>query len=159
MRGLAYFSGDGNQGDAMKMILYIVWALFVIAAVFAVLRAVRTTKRDEAQAASWTKVQATVTGSVAGWTNGGGGSSRSRRFFPMYQFTDPQGTFFAGESEVPVASQPIPGAPIEVAYNPANPNESRQVSSKPRSTLGCIVPFFAVFALASLWFISIFPVD
>lgn len=143
----------------MKMILYIVWVLFVTAAAFAVVRAVRATRREDQQAASWPKVQATVTGSVAGWTNGGGGSSRSRRYFPMYQFTDPQGTLFAGESEVPFAIQPVPGAPIEVAYNPANPNESRQVSSKPRSTLGCVVPFFAVFALASLWFISIFPVD
>jgi hypothetical protein len=46
---------------------------------------------------------------------------------------------------------------IEVAYNPANPNESLQVSSAPRTTLGCLIPFFAVFALALLWFISVFP--
>lgn len=142
----------------MKMILYIVWALFVTAAVFAVVRAVRTTRRDEQQVASWPKVQATVTGSVAGWTSGGGGSSRSRRFFPLYQFTDPQGTLFAGESEVSSASQPVPGSLIDVAYNPDDPSDSRQVSSTPRTTLGCLVPFFAVFALASLWFISIFPV-
>ena len=142
----------------MKMILYIVWALFVTAAVFAVVRAVRTTRRDEQQVASWPKVQATVTGSVAGWTSGSGGSSRSRRFFPLYQFTDPQGTLFAGESEVSSASQPVPGSLIEVAYNPDDPSKSRQVSSSPRTTLGCLVPFFAVFALASLWFISIFPV-
>ena len=35
----------------MKMILYVVWVLFVIAAAFAVVRAVRTTKREEQQAA------------------------------------------------------------------------------------------------------------
>ena len=142
----------------MKMILYVVWALFVTAAVLAVVHAARTTKRDEQQVASWPKVQATVTGSVAGWTNGGGGSSRSRRFFPKYQFTGPQGTLFAGESEMSFASQPVPGTPIQVAYNPADASESRQVSSAPRTTLGCLVPFFAVFALASLWFISILPV-
>lgn len=141
------------------MILYIVWALFVTAAVFAVVRAVRITKRGEQQIASWPKAQATVTGSVAGWTSGGGGSSRSRRFFPLYQFTDQQGTLFAGESDISFASQPVPGSRVEVAYNPANPNESRHVTSKPRAAVGCIVPFFAVFALASLWFISVFPLN
>lgn len=48
----------------------------------------------------WPKVQVSATVSIAGWTNGGGGSSRSRRFFPAYQFTDPHGTLFAGESDV-----------------------------------------------------------
>ncbi|ADX71544.1 DUF3592 domain-containing protein [Pseudarthrobacter phenanthrenivorans] len=143
----------------MKIILYIVWALFVVAAVFAVVHAVRKTRHEEQLVASWPKVQATVTGSVAGWTNGGGRSSRRRRFFPTYQFTDPQGTLFAGESEVSSAGKPILGTSLEVAYNPANPNDSRQVSANPRTTLGCAVPFFAVFALASLWFISVFPVD
>ena len=143
----------------MKLILYAVWALFVTAAVFAVVHAIRKTRREEQLVAGWPKVQATVTGSVAGWTNGGGGSSRSRRFYPTYQFTDPHGTLFAGKSEVSFAGQPVPGSRLEVAYNPANPNESRQVSASPRTALGCLVPFFAVFAVASLWFISIFPVD
>lgn len=107
--------------------------------------------------ASWPKVQATVTGSVAGWTSGGGGSSRSRRFFPTYQFTDPRGTLFMGKSEISTAAAPAAGSLIEVAYNPADPNESLQVSSAPRTTLGCLVPFFAVFAVALFWFISVFP--
>ncbi|PNI08229.1 DUF3592 domain-containing protein [Arthrobacter sp. AFG7.2] len=142
----------------MKLILYIVWALFVTAAFFAAVHAARTARRDEQEVASWAKVQATVTGSVAGWTNGGGGSSRSRRFFPKYQFLDAQGTLFAGESDISFAGQPVPGSAIEVAYNPADPNQSRPVSSAPRTTMGCLMPFFAVFALASLWFISVFPV-
>jgi hypothetical protein len=142
----------------VKVILYVVWVLFVTAAVLAVVHAARTAKDNERQVASWPKVQATVTGSVGGWTNGGGGSSRSRRFFPKYQFTGPQGTLFAGESDMSFANQPVPGTPIQVAYNPADPSESQQVSTAPPTTLGCLVPCFAVFALASLWLISILPV-
>ncbi|MET1085964.1 MAG: DUF3592 domain-containing protein [Arthrobacter sp.] len=141
----------------MRIILYIVWALFVAATVFAFVHSVRKTRRREQQVAGWPKVQATVTGSIAGWTNGGGGSSRSRRFFPAYQFTDPHGTLFAAESDVSFAAKPVPGSLIEVAYNPANPNESLQVSSAPRTATGCLIPFFAAFALALFWFIGIFP--
>jgi hypothetical protein len=141
----------------VRIILYIIWALFVVAALFALVHAVRKTRRRDQVTAAWPKVQATVTGSIAGWTNGGGGSSRSRRFFPTYQFTDPHGTLFAGESEVSFASKPVPGSLIEVAYNPANPNESLQVSSAPRTAMGCLIPFFAVFAIALFWFIGIFP--
>ena len=141
----------------MRIILYIIWALFVVAAFVALVQAVRKTRRRDQLTAAWPKVQATVTGSIAGWTNGGGGSSRSRRFFPTYQFTDPHGTLFAGESEVSFASKPVPGSLIEVAYNPANPNESLQVSSSAKTAMGCLIPFFAVFAIALFWFIGIFP--
>lgn len=51
----------------------------------------------------------------------------------------------------------MPGSLIEVAYNPANPNESLQVSSAPPTAVGCLIPFFGVFAVALFWFISIFP--
>jgi hypothetical protein len=141
----------------VRIILYFVWALFVAAAVFALVHAVRKTRRREQQVAGWPKVQATVTGSIAGWTNGGGGSSRSRRFFPTYQFAGPHGALFAAESDVSSAAKPVPGSLIEVAYNPANPNESLQVSSAPRTAMGCLIPFFAVFVLALFWFIGIFP--
>ncbi|MDQ0692872.1 DUF3592 domain-containing protein [Arthrobacter sp. W4I7] len=141
----------------MRTILYIVWALFVVAAALACVHAVRKTRHREQQIAGRPRAQATVTGSIAGWTNGGGGSSRSRRFFPMYQFTDPHGTLSAGESDVSSAGKPVPGSLIEVAYNPGNPNESMQVSSGPRTAMGCLIPFFAVFALALFWFIGVFP--
>lgn len=141
----------------MRIILYVIWALFVAGAVFSLIHAVRRTRRQEQLMAGWPKAQATVTGSVAGWTSGGGGSSRSRRFFPTYQFTDPHGTLFMGKSEVSLAAQPVLGSLIEVAYNPANPNESLQVSSAPRTALGCLVPFFAVFAIVLFWFIGVFP--
>ena len=146
-----------GTGGTLRIILYIVWALFVVAAAFAMVHAIRKTRRQEQLMASWPKVQATVTGSVAGWTSGGGGSSRSRRFFPTYQFTDPRGTLFMGKSEISTAAAPAAGSLIEVTYNPADPNESLQVSSAPRTTLGCLVPFFAVFAVALFWFISVFP--
>lgn len=142
----------------MKIILYIVWALFVAAAVFSLVHAGRRTRRRERLMAAWPKVQATVTGSATGWTSGVGGSNRNLRYYPTYQFTDPQGTLFMGKSEVSGVEQPVPGSLIEVAYNPQNPNESLQVSSEPRTAVGCLIAFFAVFALALFWFIGIFPV-
>ncbi|UTT69865.1 DUF3592 domain-containing protein [Arthrobacter sp. DNA4] len=142
----------------MKTILYIVWALFVAAAIFSLLYASRRTKRQEQQMASWPKAQATVTGSATGWTSGVGSASRNLRYFPTYQFTDPQGTLFMGKSEISGVEQPVPGSLIEVAYNPSNPNESLQVSSEPRRAMGCLIAFFAVFAVASFWFIGIFPI-
>ena len=141
----------------MKIILYIVWALFVAAVILSLVRAVRRTKRQERLMAAWPKVQATVTGSTTGWTSGVGGSNRNLRHYPTYQFTDPQGTLFMGKSEVSGVEQPVPGSLIEVAYNPQNPNESLQVSSEPRTAVGCLIAFFAVFALALFWFIGIFP--
>lgn len=141
----------------MRIILYIVWALFVAAAAFALVHAGRKTRSQEQLMAGWPKVQATVTGSAAGWTSGVGDSSRNRRFYPTYQFTEPHGTLFMGKSEISLAAQPMPGSLIEVAYNPANPNESLQVSSAPPTAVGCLIPSFGVFAVALFWFISIFP--
>ena len=141
----------------MKIILYIVWALFVAAVILSLVRAVRRTRRRERMMAAWPKVQATVTGSTTGWTSGVGGSNRNLRHYPTYQFTDPQGTLFMGKSEISGVEQPVPGSLIEVAYNPQNPNESLQVSSEPRTAVGCLIAFFAVFALALFWFIGIFP--
>ena len=141
----------------MKIILYIVWALFVAAVILSLVRAVRRTRRQERMMAAWPKVQATVTGSTTGWTSGVGGSTRNLRHYPTYQFTDPQGTLFMGKSEISGVEQPVPGSLIEVAYNPQNPNESLQVSSEPRTAVGCLIAFFAVFALALFWFIGIFP--
>ncbi|TQJ39266.1 uncharacterized protein DUF3592 [Arthrobacter sp. SLBN-112] len=141
----------------MKIILYIVWALFVAAVILSLVRAVRRTRRQERLMAAWPKVQATVTGSTTGWTSGVGGSNRNLRHYPTYQFTDPQGTLFMGKSEISGVEQPVPGSLIEVAYNPQNPNESLQVSSEPRTAVGCLIAFFAVFALALFWFIGIFP--
>ncbi|GGI02686.1 DUF3592 domain-containing protein [Arthrobacter liuii] len=141
----------------MKTILYIVWALYVAATIFSLVHAVRRTRRQAQLMADWPKAQATVTGSTTGWTSGVGGSSRNLRYYPTYQFTDQRGTLFMGKSEVSLVEQPLPGSLIEVAYNPADPNESLQVSSEPRTALGCLIPFFAVFAVALFWFIGVFP--
>ena len=141
----------------MKIILYIVWALFVAAAILALVRSMRKTRQQQQQMAAWPKTQATVTGSATGWTSGVGGSNRNLRYFPTYQFTDPQGTLFMGKSEVSLAEQPVPGSFLEVAYNPSDPNESLQVSTEPRTVMGCLIAFFAVFAIALFWFIGIFP--
>jgi hypothetical protein len=138
-------------------VLYVIWALFVAGAIYSVIHAVRKTRRHEQRTAGWPRVQATVTGSRAGWSGGTGNMTRNRRFWPTYQFTDPHGTLFMGESEVSFAERPVPGSPVEVAFNPANPGESFHVSSHARTTLGCMIPFFAVFAAALLWFISVFP--
>lgn len=141
----------------MRIVLYIIWALFVAGVIFALVRALRKTKRQEKLIAGWPKVQATVTGNVAGWTHGGGGSTRSRRFYPTYQFADPNGTLYAGESEVSYANQQVPGSPLEVAYNPANPNQSFQVASESKMVIGCLMPVFAFFALLLFWAAGAFP--
>lgn len=137
--------------------LYIIWALFVTGATFACVQAVRKTRRQEQLIASWPKVQATVTGSRQGWTSGGGNATRNVRFWPTYQFTDPRGIAFAGESEISYLNPPIPGSFLEVAYNPDDPNESFQVASPSKTVIGCLIPAFALLAIASFWFIGIFP--
>lgn len=141
----------------MRIVLYIIWALFVTGAVIALVQTLRKTKRQEKRIASWPKVQATVTGNVGGWSGGTGGSSQSRRFYPTYQFADPNGTLYAGESEVSYRNQQVPGSLVEVAYNPANPNQSFQVASESKMILGCLVPFFAMFALVLFWVAGAFP--
>lgn len=93
----------------MKIVLYIIWALFVTGATFACVQAVRKTRRQEQLIASWPKVQATVTGSRQGWTSGGGNATRNVRFWPTYQFTDPRGIAFAGESEISYLNPRFPG--------------------------------------------------
>jgi hypothetical protein len=51
----------------------------------------------------------------------------------------------------------VPGTLVEVAYNPANPNQSFQMSSDSRAMLGCLVPFFALFSLLLFWVAGNFP--
>lgn len=143
----------------MRIVLYTIWALFVAGATTALYQTLRKTKRHEKLIAGWPKAQATVTGNVGGWTNGGGGGTRNRRFYPTYQFADPNGTLYAGESEVSHRNQQVPGTLVEVAYNPMNPNQSFQVSSESKVTLGCIVPIFGLFFLLAFWVAGNFPVD
>jgi hypothetical protein len=126
------------------------------AAVFLVHMA-RRTSRQERLAADWPRAQATVTGARAGWTSGAGNTTRNRRFFPLYRFSDAHGMSYTGESEISFAEQPVLGSRLDVAYNPAKPAESFPVSSQSRATLGCLIAFFAVFSLVCLWFISVFP--
>jgi hypothetical protein len=141
----------------LKVVLYIIWAVLVAAAVAACIYALRKAKRREKLIASWPKVRATVTGSRAGWTSGAGNTTRNRRYWPRYQFATTQGVIFTGESEVSFAEQPDSGSPLEVAYNPDDPRQSFQPAAPSRQVLGCLVPFVAVFAAASFWFIGVFP--
>lgn len=141
----------------MRIVLYVIWALFVAGAGFALVQSLRKARRQEKLIAAWPKVQAAVTGNVAGWSHGGGGSSRSRRFHPTYQFTAPDGTLYAGESEVSYANPQAPGSLLEVAYNPLNPNQSFQVASESKMMLGCLVPVLALFALLAFWVAGNFP--
>jgi hypothetical protein len=146
-----------SHGARVSALLYVVWALFVVGAASSIVHVVRTTRRRERSTAHWPRVQATVTGSRAGWTSGVGATSRSRRFWPTYRFTDPDGTVFTGASEVSSAAQPVPGTAVVVAYNPVDPSESFHVASRISTTLGCLISFFAVFAAVLFWFITVFP--
>ncbi|KIS29293.1 hypothetical protein TV39_00595 [Arthrobacter sp. SPG23] len=144
----------------MKTVLYIIWALFVVAAAVSITAAMRKAKRQEKLAAQWPRVQATVTGSTAGWSSAVGSSgSRHRLYRPTYRFADPRGTMYFGESDVPFRSEPVPGSTVEVAYNPADPNQSIHQASKEKAGMGCMIAFIAVFVVAAFWFIGIFPVS
>ena len=126
--------------------MYAFWALFVGIGIFSCVHTLRKTQRHERLIAGWPRVQATVTGLVAG---------PRRRSYPTYQFRDPNGTLFAGESDVPYATPP--GSLVEVAYNPLNPNQSFQVSSGSKVLLGCVLPVFAVITVGMFLFIGAFP--
>ncbi|MBT2546902.1 DUF3592 domain-containing protein [Arthrobacter sp. ISL-65] len=141
----------------MKIVLYIIWILFAAAAAAACIHALRKTQAQERRIEGWPKVQATVTGSREGWTSGVGNTNRNRRHWPVYQFTGPQDVLHLGESEVSYAQRPVPGSSVEVAYNPDNPSESFQVEHPSKLLIGCLVPLFGLFALASFWFIGVLP--
>ncbi|AFR27738.1 hypothetical protein ARUE_c08090 [Arthrobacter sp. Rue61a] len=145
-------------GTLVKIVLYVVWALFVVAVVWALCRTIKDMRRRETLMADWPKVLATVTGSRHGWTTGVGNSSRNRRFWPYYQFSDARGDVFRGESDISTAVETEPGSPLAVAYNPADPSESYQMVTQSKVVGGCLIPAFAFFAAGSLWFIGIFPV-
>ena len=91
----------------MRIVLYIIWALFVVTAIYLLAKHLRQARRHEQQIAGWPKVQATVTGNVGGWTNGGGNGTRNRVFYPTYQFLHPNGALYAGESEVSYRNQQL----------------------------------------------------
>lgn len=140
----------------MKIVLYTVWALFAVGITLTLIHQFRKSMRQEKLIASWPKAWATVTGSVAGWSNGGGSGTRSRRFFATYQFADPYGTLFAGESEVSNANPPVPGSFVEVAYNPLNPVQSFQVKSGSSTVLGIAAAVFAAVLTGMFFFIGVF---
>ncbi|MBT2550568.1 DUF3592 domain-containing protein [Arthrobacter sp. ISL-65] len=142
----------------MKIVLYIIWTLFAAAAAAACIHALRKTQAQERRIEGWPKVEATVTGSRTGWTSGVGNATPSLRYRPTYQFTGPQGVLYVGESEITQVRRPVPGSVLEVAYNPADPGQSFQVDYPSKQVLGCLAPFFAVFAVVSFWFIGVFPV-
>lgn len=50
----------------MRIVLYIIWALFVAGVIFSLIHSLRKTRRQEKLIAGWPKVQATVTGNVGG---------------------------------------------------------------------------------------------
>ncbi|HSN38279.1 MAG TPA: DUF3592 domain-containing protein [Arthrobacter sp.] len=136
--------------------LDIISVLFGVGAIVALTQAIRKAKRQERLIASWSKVQATVTGSRQGWTNGGANTNRNVRFWPQYQFIDPLGALYVGESEVAYANSPEPDEILAVAFNPANPNQSFQVDAPSKLMIGCLIPAFAFIGLVMFWAIGWF---
>ena len=143
----------------MKLVLYIIWALFMVAAVWATIHSVKKTRNQERLIASWPKTQGRVTGSRQGWTSGVGNATRNIRHWPTYEFVGPEGAPYTGESEVSYANAPVPGSALEVAYNPADPHQSFPVDSPSKLLMGCIIPVMLLLGLASFWFIGFLPLD
>lgn len=141
----------------VKTMMYVIWALFVLGVAWSIFRMDLKAKRHRRRIAHWPRLQPTVTGSRTGWTSGTGNSTQSIRHFPIYQFVAPTGAVFVGESEVSLRNRPTPGLALEVAYDPADPHTSFQVSSQDRLAVGCLTAFFAGFALLSFWLIGVFP--
>lgn len=137
--------------------MYVAWAIFVVVAALSMVRMVHGVRQRERLTADWPRTRATVTGHVAGWSSGAVGAHRRRRYFPAYQFADPEGTLFMGQSEIPGAEVPMLGSTIVVVYNPANPNQSFHQSPQTRQTLGCAIPVMVALAVAFYFFIGIFP--
>lgn len=142
----------------LKTVIYVVWALFQVAAVAALVHTSRKAKRQERLTANWPRVQAVVTGNVSGWSGKVGGADPSRRYFPTFQYPGPNGELLEGTSDVPSVAVPVPGSHIEVAVNPADPRQVFHQSPKERVGIGCAIAFFAVFAVLSFYFITIFPI-
>ncbi|GAA2488939.1 DUF3592 domain-containing protein [Terrabacter carboxydivorans] len=143
----------------MRTVLYAIWLLFVAGACYSLVRAVRGSRQHDRRTADWPRVQATVTGSRAGWTSGFGGTNRNQRFWPSYRFTDATGAEFTGTSQDSTVPEPVEGSALEVVYNPQDPSESYLAADRTRAALGCLVPFFVVFAIALFWFIGRFPLS
>ena len=141
----------------MKLVLYVIWALFMVAAVWAMIHSVKKTRAQERLISNWPKVQGRVTGSRQGWTSGVGNTSRNIRHWPTYDFVGPDGTAYSGESEVSYANAPAPGSALEVAYNPADPHQSFQVDTPSRLLLGCLIPVLVLLCIVAFWFIGALP--
>lgn len=137
--------------------MYIVWALFVVGVAWTLVHLILKAKRHERRIADWPRTRATVTGSRTGWSGGMGNSSRSLRHYPYYQFTDPRGAVFSGESEESLRNGPLPGSSVDVAYDPADPATSFEVPSSNMLGLGCATVAFAVILSLMFWFIGVFP--
>jgi hypothetical protein len=147
------------EETSVKLVLYVIWALFMVAALWAIIHSVKKSRAQERLIASWPKAQGRVTGSRQGWTSGVGNSSRNIRHWPTYEFVGDDGAVYTGESEVSYVNAPVPGSALEVAYNPADPHRSFQVDSPSKPLLGCIIPVLVLLCIAAFWFIDFLPVD
>lgn len=141
----------------MRVILLAAWAVLFLGVAITAALAVRRSRARDAGRASWTPVSAVVTGHEAGWKNGAGGSTRHRRFFAAYEFSDATGAVVAGQSDVSRAQKPVLGSSIDVFYNPVDPRQSFQPDGQTKLLTGCLVPVFAGFGLVSfyaIWLIT-----
>ncbi|QXQ10607.1 DUF3592 domain-containing protein [Paeniglutamicibacter sp. Y32M11] len=141
----------------MKLILLIIWTLFTLAAVWAMIYTVRKAKAKERLIASWPTTQGRVTGSKKGWFGGAGATSPNVRHWPLYEFMGADGAVYNGVSDVLYPGAPVLGSALLVTYNPVDPRQSFQVSAPSKLIVGCIFPFFIGLCIIGFYFISYLP--
>lgn len=129
--------------DSIKLIFVAVPGMFLVVGLILMAFSLAPSFRRRRAVSGWSRTSAVVTGNLHG-TDGPASNGRNR-FAPTYEFTDPTGKRWLGQSDIYGFDQAIIGTAIPVVFNPANPAESTQpvlVVAKGRLSTGLIMVLF-----------------
>ncbi|MFC0672975.1 DUF3592 domain-containing protein [Brachybacterium hainanense] len=143
----------------MKLVLVIIWAGLALAVVSATGSTLWRTWRHDRITVGWPIVRAVVTGSerrLLGSLN----RINRRRYFATYAYrTRPDGPVHAGTSDLPVRTLPVPGSPLEVRVDPADPRRSSHQGGNTLLGLGCASSVLLGVLVIALLVITALPID
>ncbi len=134
--------------DFLKLLFVVLPGLFLILGLILVGLSLTASFRRKRSMAGWQRASATVTGNLHG--KDGPGSNGRDRFAPSYEFEDPAGKRWLGQSDIYGRDQSIIGERLDVLYNPANPADSTLpvfVLAKARMATGLIMVLFGAGAI------------